>query len=628
MPSFVIGILLFFLAFLIQPLAAQTTDSLSVRSDSLIAGGDSLAQAGQKEQKRPVRLTPKFYNINGELRDSLTNDPNAVYEFSDILKKNYTDPSDIMLNEADFQVYSFNEPFRPGYAAPINLLPHQTPLSLDHHCYSNPVSGLYSTHYLPLDGISDIEISPLLNSGSAGAPLQANTRLVKSGKPYTRIMYSQGDWGFSNVDITFSERFTNRLLLQLGGARQLYDGWQYNTGSINDNYRVQIAYQISDKIYNRFRFQKNDGMFLMFNFSDFPDYRLSDERVDIYNDLTIVTDEAGKSYWRITAGVNTASRITYFDTLNVASKFDNYTAGVSRLLSLGSLEMQGGVNLKHSQVWGTAFMDRYPDNTVNGFLLLKYDFGGHFFIAPALNYSYLFNFNDALSASAVLGWYKNSMKAALSYEKYDRLAFRNERSFRMLNYSGNEHLNNENTQSLIASFSWAPMKYFSLSASAGNRILNNEIVFDGSRFYNGSRTSFNYVSAKIKTEFYKFIFLGGGELSSGDIRISPQTSAWFQGQFHSKFYHNRITFDAIGSVYAYGSHQRVLYDPLIDRFYSNAAITDNGYWFFNYKLALTVKEIQFYFAMDNPLSSDYAYVYGYQESFRRMIFGLNWVLWD
>ncbi len=629
MPNFVSRILLFLILLSLSPtLFAQNSDSLKATNDSLIAVADSLPMGLKKERKPPVYLPPQFFNINGQMRDSLRNDIRTVYRFSEILKKNYNGLSHILRNEAEYQVYSFNEPFRPAYAAPLNLLPHQTAVSLDYHHIGNPISGLYGMQYLPLDGVCDIETSPLLSSNGANAPLQINTRLIKTGEPYTRIMYSQGDWGFSNVDITFSERFTNRLLVQLGGARRLYDGWQYNTSSVNDNYRVQIAYQFTDKIFNRFRFQKNDGMFNMFNFSDFPYYRLSDERVDIYNDLIITTDDSLKAYWRITAGVNTADRTAYFDSLRVSAKFDNYTAGIMRFYTLGSLAIQGGVSLNHSQVWGSAFTGRFPDNTIEGFLSLDYTFGGHFFIKPVINYAYLFNFNNAFSASAVLGWQNSKMNASLSYEKYERIAFRNERSSNLLNYKGNERLNNEDTHSLSASFGWMQSKYLSLTLLGGNRRLNDAILFDGSNFFNGRPRSFSYLSIKIKTQVYKFVFLGGGEVSNGNIKLSPQSSAWLQGQYHSKFYHNRITFDAVGSVYAYGSHQRVIYDPVIDRFYYNPDITDEGYWFFNYKLALTVKDIQFYFAMDNPLSSDYAYVYGYREQFRRMVFGLNWVLWN
>ncbi len=626
MPSFLLRTTIIALS-LLTLLSGQTPDSLTAAHDSLAFGADSLMRV-KKERRPPVRLSPKFFNNAGTLRDSLINEPSAVYQFSDILQKNYTDPADIMLNEAAFQVFDLNEPFRPSYTAPLNMLPHQSALSLDYHRYSSPISGLYSTRYLPLDGVNDIETSPLISSDGSSAPQQINTRLVRGKKPYTRIMFSQGDWGFSNVDITFSEQFTNRLLVQLGGARQQYDGWQYNVSSINDNYRAQVAYQINDNIYNRFRFQKNDGMFGMFNFSAFPDYRLSDERVDIYDDLVIAADNSSGSYWRVSFGVNTASRTAYFDTFRVVSKFDNYTAGVTRLLTLGPLEMQGAVNLSNSQVWGSGFADRYPDNTLQGAFSLTYSFLNHFYVKPSLDYRYIFNFKGALSASAVLGWQKDNMNALLSYEKFERLAYRNERSFRLFNYSGKEDIQNENTRSLTAAFSWNAGRYLLLKASAGRRTLQNEIIFDGSAFHNGEQTAFNYIAAKAQTAFYKFVFLGGGQLSTGDINISPQSSAWIQGRYHSKFYHDRITFDAIGSAYFYGSHRRVLYDPVIDRFYYNAGITDEGYWFFNYKLAVTIKDIQFYFAMDNPLSSDYAYVYGYMEQFRRIVFGLNWVLWD
>jgi hypothetical protein len=33
-------------------------------------------------------------------------------------------------------------------------------------------------------------------------------------------------------------------------------------------------------------------------------------------------------------------------------------------------------------------------------------------------------------------------------------------------------------------------------------------------------------------------------------------------------------------------------------------------------------------AMDNPFSYDYEYIKGYKQYYRRVQFGVNWVLWD
>ena len=628
MRSIALKTLLFSIFLLVMRLTAQPVDSLSVMNDSLTTSSDTLNQTVQKERKKPIRLSPYFYNIKGELNDSLTNSPNSVYEFSDILKKNYSDASDILLNEANFQVYNFMEPFRPRYVAQLNLFPHQAGISLDHYNFTNPITGLSGTNYVPLEGIASIETSPLISSNGNERPLQINMRLEKNKEPYTRIMYRQGDFGFNEVDVAFSQQFTNRLLIQLGGTKQSYDGWRSNTSAINDHYRGQISYQISENIYNRFRFQKNDAKTGMFNYSAFPDYHNNDERIDIYNDITIVTDKENNAFWHIFAEVNTANKTSYFDSTKVNSQFDNYSIGLTRNLLFSGLRLNGGVIAAHSEIWGTGFSKEYPDNTVNAFLSAHYAINDNFSLIPSVTYKHIFNYKSALSASISVNWQKKNMKSGFSYEKSERLAFRNERSFHLWGFKGNENINTEKIHTATASFSCSLGDNLNVSALGGMRILKDEIIFEGNDFYNGENSSYTYFSAKINYKIYKFTFLGGGQISKGDIQISPQTSGWLQGQYHSQFLSGAIVFDAIGSVYANGSHHQIRYNPVVDRFYRNTNSFTDGYYMFNYKLAVTVKDVQFYFTMDNPLSTDYSYIYGYQESFRRICFGLNWVLWD
>ncbi|MGD9898871.1 MAG: TonB-dependent receptor plug domain-containing protein [Calditrichaceae bacterium] len=615
---------------------ARIADPDSVQDSTLAeARGDSIQEAQKKAPGEKVPYLKSYnYDIHGKLFDSDNNSDNVVYRFENILHQNYNGLADVFRTVNGFRIFDFFEMGRPRYVSASNLLPHQTGFRVDGLQMNDPINGMYNTRFLPLDIVQSIETDQNASVIHGGTPVladgvNATTQTIHKEEPYTRMMYREGDYGYTDLDITFAQKINNKVAVQLGGINKDYSGWVGNTDYSGTNYRGTITYQITPELFSRFRFNLNSEKTGMLNFSSFPNYRYLEYRKDYYNDITwLVNKEKGERWHFQTAwSENLRKTRSLSDSLHTRMRYEQIQINADRNWHINGSELYTAFSFYQNQIWGNTFNRKYIDSGLNGMFRLEKSLSPRLVMTPSLETAYLYD-NDLLLMPCVeLKWGHDALQAGFSASRRSRYPHRNERSYQFETYRGNDKLKSEKLSSLAASMRYQPREDFFMKAEIGFRNIDDEIIFTGSNFRNGGSRSFTWVNGNAEYSFYQFKVGAGGELIAGDLYLTSEQSFWMQAGYQDKWLKDAVTIDAAGSVHWYGNHDRIEYDPWVERFFAISG-NEESYLVFSYKVAATVKDVQFFLEMDNPFGKDYSFISGYYEQIRRVRAGLNWVLWD
>ena len=114
-------------------------------------------------------------------------------------------------------------------------------------------------------------------------------------------------------------------------------------------------------------------------------------------------------------------------------------------------------------------------------------------------------------------------------------------------------------------------------------------------------------------------------MNFADVHLAPSRSIWLQARYHDTWFNGALITDAIGNIYWYDRTDAIHFNPIVERFYWSDDY-NGAYYMLSYKLTATIKSAQLFIAMDNPLAWEYSIIKGYSEYYRRIRFGLNWVL--
>ncbi len=115
---------------------------------------------------------------------------------------------------------------------------------------NDPASGVFKLYDFTTEYADRIEVVTgprafLYGLNSTGAAVNLVTKNYNSNKPFTKFNYSEGAYGYSNVDGTFSQNISRRTNVTLGFQHQTTDG--RFTGEAHDawNAREKIRYNVS-----------------------------------------------------------------------------------------------------------------------------------------------------------------------------------------------------------------------------------------------------------------------------------------------------------------------------------------------------------------------------------------------
>ena len=635
------------LLFLIQPatvIFAQETDSTatdSVLIDTVAVDSLQKIEALRAEQIREssAELDSSWQTLlaTNEISDSSAS--KSLFKFENILLTNYTGLADAFRHKPTYQVFDFFSPGYPRYIAGLNLLPHQTSFAFEGVSLNDPMSGMFNTHLLSLDGVQSID---KINTSAAGHTsiygydfgVNLKSPLMNYDKSYSRIMFRQGDFGYTDLDISFAQKYGKNLAIYLGGINKIYDNILNSGGETNHGfqYRGGLNYRIKPNIFLHSTYNFDRDKIELNNYSKFNLYRYRDFRQDWINHLYYITNAEKGERWQLNLHYSRIRRwndsYTQADTFLVRRQADHYGIGLDRNIIFKKFDLKGSVNIWQNMVWGGAgFPQKLTDTGLNGDVSAGYSLNENIKINGKLKTGWLYGYGLKYTPLASIEFNSKSICWKTEASIDQRFPTRTERSFRYEIYSGNDNLKNESITSLTTDVSFAPFGKFNVAAEAGYKSIHNEILFNGVTFNNGSDRNFSYLSLESDYKFYVFTIGASGQITQAKINLSPAASASAQLRYHDAWIHGALLIDAIGNLHWYDQHNTLFYHPVTERFYWTDS-KSSGYYYFSYKIAATVKSAQLYVAMDNPLSKTYQYISGYYELYRRVRFGVNWVLWN
>jgi outer membrane cobalamin receptor len=118
---------------------------------------------------------------------------------------------------------------------------------------NDPASGVFNLYHFTTEYADRIEVVTgprafLYGLNSTGAAVNLVTKNYNSNKPFTKFNYSEGAYGYSNVDGTFSQNISRRTNVTVGFQHQATDG--RFIGETHDawNAREKLRYNISHDI--------------------------------------------------------------------------------------------------------------------------------------------------------------------------------------------------------------------------------------------------------------------------------------------------------------------------------------------------------------------------------------------
>ena len=118
---------------------------------------------------------------------------------------------------------------------------------------NDPASGVFKLYDFTTEYADRIEVVTgprafLYGLNSTGAAVNLVTKNYNSNKPFTKFNYSEGAYGYTNVDGTFSQNISRKINVTLGFQHQTTDGRFIGEAHDAWNAREKIRYNISHDI--------------------------------------------------------------------------------------------------------------------------------------------------------------------------------------------------------------------------------------------------------------------------------------------------------------------------------------------------------------------------------------------
>ncbi len=555
-----------------------------------------------------------------------------VFQFSDLLRLNYNGLADVFRTDPGMQGFDFLEMGLPRFVSALHLWPQQTRFVLDDLVLNDPLTGMFNTRLLYPDALQRVVIAGrTLSARSPRLPQAAGTvrlesRELNPEKPYTRIMYREGDFGYTDLDITFAERLGQNTLLRLGGINRDYDPNNYR----GTHYRGSLLRQLTPHVLGSFSYRKSSEnvYFRDVYGTQFGAFRYNEIWEYFKAEVQHVNDSL-KTDWAVRAWFNDTRRQYRYlsDNSRTRLRFDRLVLQGEKRGAWRQITWRSLLRTSQVRAWGSVYDRQYTDSRVNwqttatvladdslrvtAQTALRFQWGQPVQVEPALQ---------------VL-WNMGRFLLHASASRYARFPSLHERFFSYRGITANRNLAPETHRVLQADAAWMPTTWSRLKGALHFHAVSNEIGFNGQNFFDRGSRDFTYAVGQAAFRWFKFDVRLGGQLKIAGTTIGPQNSGFAQLHYRDRWIHGHMRVDAVGTVRWYGARKNVAYQPFAERFYRLPGQND-GFVVLSYKVVATVKDAHLFMEMDNPLATQYTIINGYPELYRRVRFGVSWVLWN
>jgi hypothetical protein len=602
------------------------------------AAGDFAKAEKDTSKLIPVKSNLYWYDLENHL--SLKSDTSrfTIYQSADEKRLIYKDMSDIFADQLLWTDFDLAEAGRPGYISSTNLYPHQTNFYYNNILMNESVQGMFNTQFIPVNNTQAIEVDQVRGNrrnfaAGGAAEIDVTSSSEQFQEPWTKILYKQGSYGYSDLDVNLAIPFSPTLAVQLGGTNRYFDGTIPDAGFRGVNYRGEITWQFSPVLYFRTQIFLNRikaGM-ASFDYSQ-KIFRSSNEenRDDIFFDMTwLQNDSTGQRlhillthtfYWRKFRSI--------YSSYTFETKSIRYGVDANYNLFVGPTELLLGAGALFPQVLGDPFKDNPTFPSFNAYARWRIPLTDQFILRTDAQALQVKDLEPQVIPAAGLDYFiseKNFASFDISAGK--RLPNATERFWDFDTLYGNIHLIPEEYLTVQARYRYREENVWQLGFETGYHQINNEIIWQEPQFENSGARDFYYLSTEAGLKVWKFTIGFGGKFAMADIHLTPRESAWGSLHFQDSFLSRALIVDAYGTVLYQGGHQDIIYQSQLDRFYPGTEQTD-AFFTLNWKIVATIHNAQIFLEMDNALSADYQVIFGYLNYLRLFRFGLNWVLWD
>ena len=601
--------------------------------DSLNSAQDSVATDSTKIKPAAAEPLLKQWVAQSPFpafpRDSLLKN---YYRFNDLLLLNYTGLTDVFRNAPDMQAFDFLEMGLPRFTSDLHLWPQQTRFYWDDFEVNDPITGMFSTRLLFPDALQ--QAAPFAWQPTAlytGQPETSGgvglySRMILKEKPYTRLMYREGDFGYTDLDITFARFLDSRTAVQLGGVNRDYSPNGYR----GTHYRGLLTREISRHLVGRFFYRKSSEnvTFRDVYGTEFGVFRYN-EVWELFRTELLHLNDARHIDWQIRALFNDSRRAYRFSTLDQQTKlrFDRLVVqGIyNRPWKFGTLNML--VESGQNKIWGNVFDRKYTDSYLNLKSATRFRLPDSLRLTAALNLNAQWGQPWQLNPALYLNWQNNALDVQLSAEQSGRFPCADERFFNFNGIGANRKIAPERHRELRGGLLWKTFPWNHNRLALVYHHISDEILFTGKTFVNGADRDFAFLEGQSAVKWYKFGFYTGGQVGLAGALLGPDYSAYGKLTYHDRWLKGHLIIDAAVNVKYLGARKQVAYQPFAERFYRVPGKTE-GFFLLNYKIVATVKDARLFMEMDNPFAQQYEIIRGYPELYRRLRFGVSWVLWN
>ena len=619
---------------------------------SLLIVGNGIAQTTEPDtssspfakretlQTQAVRSNLYWYSADNILNQKKDTSEFEIYRNELEKELIYADLSDVFRKSPLYTDFDLFENGRPAYIAHVNKLPHQTAFFVNGVIMNDPIHGMYNTQFMSVNFTQTVEATATVGSirnmgkaGSTGIHLTTNSRHTKA--PWTRLLYKEGAFGFSDLDISFVQPISEQIALQLGGVSRIYDGTFPNADHSGQNYRGEITWQLNPGLYIRGQFfisRQRAGM-TPFDFVQeiiFPKY--IEWRDDYFLDLTWLPEDSTAERLHVSLS-NSYTFRRFKNNENRSYVIKNhskqYTFDANYLYPFSEFHLIAGAGFILPEIHGSAFEKEYHPNQGNIYSDVQYPLSDQFYFSAGAQFLWHAQFNPQIQPVLLIKTkISNEQSLKLSAAQSVRIPTVSELYFSFDSLSGNQALSPEKHSNIHLDYSYKHQKSWMLSLAGGFNHIADEIEWRESAFENKNNDrSFYYLLSSVSFGFWKIKISGGGQYTFADIYLSPKASFWSQLHFHDIWFRGAVIVDVYGAIYGYDSHRNINYEGRLDRFYLGEGDAD-AFYTLSWKAVATVQTARIFFEMDNPFSDEYERVNGYPEQYIRWRFGVNWVLWE
>ena len=586
----------------------------------------------------PVESNLYWYDIQNTLSLKTDSSRYEIHRLADEKKIIYMDMSDIFRSQPLWFDYDLIEAGRPAYISFINTYPHQTPLFFGGTLANDYLHGVYNTQFIPLNYIQYAEVD--YSSGSlqnyglwSGTRLHITPHSVHTQRPWTKILYKQGSYGYSDVDIHFEVPFSSTFAVQLGGKSTIFDGAIQGSGFEGENYRAEITWQYSPNLYIRSQMFLNRNEVGLASFDadqEFPLATTNEERDDYYLDITWLPDDSLGQRFRLLFYYSYYLK-NFRDPLSsfaFETKSQRFGLDANYNFLVGAYELLLGASTLLPQIWGDPFNRGVNTTILNTYGKINLPFTEFLNFRAGLQLSYIEN-HDLQLLPGIGTDIIFSEKSRLSFDatRGQRLPNATEKFFNFDTLYGNKDLIPEKYYTFAGHYDYIQKSKWHVKLDAGYHRIENEIVWKDSTFFNQGSRDFIFSGFEGFFRVWWFDFTVAGQYTFADLNLTPASSVWGRAHFNWVLLDGALIFDAFGTLTWYDKHQAIKYQPRLDRYYAGQDETE-GFVMLNWRLVATFRGAHVFLEMDNALQENYEIISGYPDFYRRMRFGINWTLWD